>query len=58
MDPAPTFQEAIALSSEWIRLWDAGELSDEVLADEVGKLLTTLDGSRGFFVAEIGRAHV
>ncbi len=30
--------------------WDAGEVSDEVLADKVGNLITSRDGARGFFV--------
>ncbi|MEB3317234.1 MAG: hypothetical protein VKO39_03740 [Cyanobacteriota bacterium] len=53
MSIPPTFQEAIAKSAEWIRLWDAGELSDEVLADEVGKLVCDRDGARGFFVVSL-----
>ena len=48
-----TFQEAIAQSSEWIRLWDIEELSDDVLADYVGKLVRDRDGARGFFVASL-----
>lgn len=53
MSTPPSFQEAIAISGEWIRLWDAGELSDEVLADEVGKLVRDRDGARGFFVVSL-----
>ena len=48
-----TFQEAIAQSSEWIRLWEAEELSDDVLADAVGTLVRERDGARGFFVASL-----
>lgn len=48
-----TFPEAIALSSEWIRLWDAEELSDDVLADYVGELVSQRDGARGFFVTSL-----
>jgi hypothetical protein len=48
-----TFQEAIAQSSEWIGLWDAEELSDDVLADYVGDLVRHRDGARGFFVASL-----
>ncbi|MFN6337610.1 MAG: hypothetical protein ACK41W_02615 [Cyanobacteriota bacterium] len=48
-----TFQQAIAQSAEWIRLWDAEELSDDVLADDVGKLVGERDGARGFFVASL-----
>ena len=48
-----SFQEAIAQSTEWIRLWDQEELSDDVLADEVGALVRERDGARGFFVASL-----
>lgn len=48
-----SFQEAIARSNEWIRLWDAGELSDEVLADAVGAMVRERDGARGFFVSSL-----
>jgi hypothetical protein len=53
MSKSPTFQEAMAISAEHIRLWDAGELSDEVLADEVGELVRHRDGARGFFVVSL-----
>jgi hypothetical protein len=53
MTMPPSFQEAIALSTEWIRRWDGGELSDEVLADEVGGLVKHRDGARGFFVVAL-----
>lgn len=53
MSTPPSFQEAIAMSAEWIRLWDAGELSDEVLADDVGRLVRERDGARGFFVVSL-----
>lgn len=48
-----TFQDAIAQSAEWIRLWDAEELSDDVLADDVGRLVRDREGARGFFVASL-----
>jgi hypothetical protein len=48
-----SFQEAIAQSTEWIRLWDQDELSDDVLADEIGALVRERDGARGFFVASL-----
>lgn len=52
--PKPlTFQEAIARSADWIRLWDAEELSEDVLADNVGQLVRERDGARGFFVASL-----
>jgi hypothetical protein len=53
MSKSPSFQEAMAISAERIRLWDAGELSDEVLADEVGQLVSHRDGARGFFVVSL-----
>jgi hypothetical protein len=53
MSMPPTFQEAMAISAERLRLWDAGELSDEVLADEVGQLVSHRDGARGFFVVSL-----
>ncbi|MFN9622687.1 MAG: hypothetical protein ACK587_07640 [Cyanobacteriota bacterium] len=53
MSSLPTFQEAMAISAEKIRLWDAGELSDEVLADAVGQLVSHRDGARGFFVVSL-----
>jgi hypothetical protein len=53
MSVLPTFQQAMAISAERIGLWDAGELSDEVLADEVGQLVSHRDGARGFFVVSL-----
>jgi hypothetical protein len=53
MSKSPTFQEAMTISAEHIRLWEAGELSDEVLADEVGQLVSHRDGARGFFVVSL-----
>ncbi len=53
MEKPPTFPEAMSLCAERIALWDAGELSDEVLADEVGQLVMHRDGARGFFVVSL-----
>ncbi|MEB3157816.1 MAG: hypothetical protein VKO26_10325 [Cyanobacteriota bacterium] len=53
MSKPPTFQEAMTISAERIALWDAGELSDEVLADAVGQLVGHRDGARGFFVVSL-----
>jgi hypothetical protein len=53
MSKPPTFHEAMKICSERIALWDAGELSDEVLADEVGQLVGHRDGARGFFVVSL-----
>ncbi|MFM7362481.1 MAG: hypothetical protein ACKO6F_09155 [Cyanobium sp.] len=40
-------------SAEWMAAWEAGELSDEVLADRVGALVASRDGARGFFVVAL-----
>ena len=47
---APSFPQALEIAAQWIGLWEAGELSDEVLADRVGELVASRDGARGFFV--------
>ncbi|MDM7953648.1 MAG: hypothetical protein QUV07_10610 [Cyanobium sp. CZS 25K] len=41
------------IAAQWIGLWEAGELSDEVLADRVGELVASRDGARGFFVVSL-----
>ncbi len=41
------------LSALWVSQWEAGELSDEVLADRVGALVVRRDGARGFFVVAL-----
>lgn len=46
----PSFPQAMEIAAQWIGLWEAGELSDEVLADRVGELVASRDGARGFFV--------
>ncbi|MFL0770634.1 MAG: hypothetical protein AB8E74_05545 [Prochlorococcus sp.] len=48
--PAPSFEQAMEITAQWLNLWDAGELSDEVLADRIGELVASRDGARGFFV--------
>jgi len=47
---APSFPQAMEIAAQWIGLWEAGALSDEVLADRVGELVASRDGARGFFV--------
>ncbi|MEB3255098.1 MAG: hypothetical protein VKJ05_01790 [Synechococcaceae cyanobacterium] len=47
------FAEALELAGQWLAAWDAGELSDEVLADRVGALVSSRDGARGFFVVAL-----
>ncbi len=51
--PEPTFPEAMEIAARWLGLWEAGELSDEVLADRVGELVASRDGARGFFVVSL-----
>jgi len=41
------------ISAQWLQLWEAGELSDEVLADRVAELVASRDGARGFFVVSL-----
>ncbi|WP_320674972.1 hypothetical protein [Prochlorococcus sp. MIT 1341] len=45
----PSFQQAIEFSALWIKAWEVGELSDEVLADRIAELIETHNGMRGFF---------
>ncbi len=49
----PSFEEAMNISMHWCNAWENGELSDEVLADRVAKLLNTKYGLRGFFVTTL-----
>ena len=48
-----SFPEAMEQASQVLGLWQAGELSDEVLADQVGQLVASRDGARGFFVVSL-----
>ena len=50
---APNFQQAMEITAQWLNLWEAGELSDEVLADRVAELVASRDGARGFFVISL-----
>jgi hypothetical protein len=47
--PQPSFQQSLAITGQWLELWENGELSDEVLADRVAELVASRDGGRGFF---------
>ena len=49
----PDFPQAMEIAAAWLSAWEAGELSDEVLADRVGKLVASRDGARGFFVVAL-----
>ena len=31
----PSFQQAMEITAHWLALWENGELSDEVLADNI-----------------------
>ncbi|MEX0588206.1 MAG: hypothetical protein WD136_03020 [Cyanobium sp.] len=50
---APSFQQAMEITAQWVALWENGELSDEVLADRVAELVASRDGARGFFVVSL-----
>jgi len=50
---APTFPEAMDRAARGLALWEAGEISDEVLADRVAHLVASRDGARGFFVVSL-----
>ena len=53
-DPTPlSVPEAMETSAGWLAAWESGELSDEVLADQVGALVASRDGARGFFVVAL-----
>lgn len=57
-DPAASsgvvsFAAAMERTAQWLAAWEAGELSDEVLADRVGALVASRDGARGFFVVAL-----
>ncbi len=51
--PEPSFPQAMEITAQWLGLWDAGELSDEVLGDRVAELVASRDGARGFFVVSL-----
>ena len=51
--PRPSFPQAMEITAQWLALWEAGEISDEVLADRVGQLVASRDGARGFFVVAL-----
>ena len=42
----PTFQQAMEITAQWLALWEAGELSEEVLADRVGELVASREDYR------------
>ena len=44
-----SFTQAINISAQWCKEWEAELLSEEVLADRVAELIKTKNGLRGFF---------
>jgi len=48
-----SFEQALERAALWCGAWEAGELSDEVLADRVADLIDSRDGARGFFVVSL-----
>jgi hypothetical protein len=48
-----SFAVAMERTAQWLAAWEEGELSDEVLADQVGALVASRDGARGFFVVAL-----
>lgn len=51
--PSISFEQALERAALWCGAWEAGELSDEVLADRVAELIASRDGARGFFVVSL-----
>ncbi|MDA0259154.1 MAG: hypothetical protein O2972_10750, partial [Cyanobacteria bacterium] len=49
----PNFQQAMEITAAWLQQWENEEISDEVLADRVGEMVTSRDGARGFFVVSL-----
>ncbi|MFQ6538265.1 MULTISPECIES: hypothetical protein [Aphanothece] len=49
----PSFPQAMEITAQWLGLWENGELSEEVLADRIGELVSSRDGARGFFVVSL-----
>lgn len=52
-DTKPSFEQAMNSAIVWCKSWEDGELSDEVLADRIAKLLESNEGARGFFVVSL-----
>ncbi len=49
----PSFKQAIEFSAIWLKAWEAGELSDEVMADRIAELIASQNGARGFFAISL-----
>ena len=48
-----TLQQAMETTASWLRSWEECEISDEVLADRVEKLISNSNGARGFFAVSL-----
>ena len=53
IEKKPTFKEAMQVSMLWCESWENDEISDEVISDQIGELIKTVDGARGFFVVSL-----
>ena len=49
----PNFKQAMEATMIWCKSWENHEISDEVIADRIGELITTVEGARGFFVVSL-----
>ena len=49
----PTFQQAMEITAAWLQQWENEEITDEVLADRIGEMVSSRDGARGFFVVSL-----
>tara|TARA_Y100001970_G_scaffold294110_1_gene446945 strand:+ start:4328 stop:4870 length:543 start_codon:yes stop_codon:yes gene_type:complete len=49
----PNFEQSINLSLKWIKEWEKGELSEEILADRIFELIKYFNGARAFLVAAL-----
>ena len=49
----PTFQQAMEITAAWLQQWENEEITDEVLADRIGEMVSSRDGARGCFVVSL-----
>ena len=49
----PNFEQSMNIAILWCNSWEAGNLSDEVLADRIGELIVSREGARGFFAVSL-----
>jgi hypothetical protein len=50
---SPSFEQAMDVVSLWLKSWEEGQLSDEAIAHQVGEMIATKNGPRGFFVVSL-----